>query len=115
MKIKTTTKNIRYLDPIAFGYCEIQDFERFFWDPLYYTAWIYGWKQDTYKVGSYYISTGYSPVWKHINYDLLKKYRIKLEKLLKKLDQKWIHNYYDKQPKVIKLFIELLEKNSQLD
>ena len=59
MKVRTTQKTIRELKPICFWYCEIQNLLRYE-NPIFYTAWQYGRKADTYNIDWIWIETGYS-------------------------------------------------------
>lgn len=81
MKIQIKEKDARELDCLAVWYCDLQ-YLLYYKNPIFYTAGIYGWKADFYNVGRLYISTGYAPVWKPVNYELCKKYDRKAEKIL---------------------------------
>lgn len=59
MKVRTTQKTIRELKPICFWYCKIQELLHFE-NPIFYTAWQYGRKADTYNIDWLWIETGYS-------------------------------------------------------
>ena len=99
-KYKTTDREQRENNGIVlgFGYCEIQNIERYL-KPNAYTAGAYGWRADFYEMDGYTISTGYSP----LNYisktgfkdiDAFRKTRAEilrgeLMKLEKKLDKKF--------------------------
>jgi len=63
MKYKTTDReqrNNNYL-VVAFGYCSIQNVERFL-SPSAYTCGVYGWRADFYNFGNVTLSTGYAPL-----------------------------------------------------
>lgn len=90
-KYKTTDKEQRENNTliIAFGYCEIQNLERYI-NPNAYTCGIYGWRADFYEFSGFTISTGYAPL-DFIRYkiekkrhDWIKKQILKLEKKLEK-------------------------------
>lgn len=62
-KYKTTNREQRENNAIVlgFGYCEIQNIERFLRANAY-TAGVYGWRADFYEMDGYTISTGYNPL-----------------------------------------------------
>ena len=81
MKARTTKKELRTLPNLyGFWYCSIWYLLSPF-DPIYYTAWIYGRCEDVYKIGDYYISTWYSSTWKSIDYKIVEKYNNKAKEL----------------------------------
>lgn len=64
MKYRTTEKEQKENASciLGFGYCQIQYIEGFL-QPESYTAGVYGWKADFYRItNNVVISTGYSPV-----------------------------------------------------
>lgn len=90
-KYKTTDKEQRDNNSliIDFGYCDIQNIERYL-KANAYTSGIYGWRADFYEFAGFTISTGYSPLklvrYKAENsrYAWIKKEILKLEKKLEK-------------------------------
>ena len=60
MKFKTTTKAIKngYSNVKRAGYCEIQTLLRGV-TPIAYTAGVYGWNYDVYRINGVTICTGY--------------------------------------------------------
>lgn len=90
-KYKTTDKEQRENNTliIDFGYCEIQNIERYLRANAY-TAGLYGWRADFYEFSGFTISTGYAPL-KFMRYKVensryawIKKEILKLEKKLEK-------------------------------
>lgn len=90
----------------AVGYCGMQNLLRY-QDRLGYTHGVYGWNFDVYKIDDCVISTGYrGMVGKSINYDLLRKYELKAEKII----HDWTIPYEKSKQEVNDLLFELLEK-----
>lgn len=63
MKYKTTDREQRQNNTtvIGFGYCEIQNIERYLRANAH-TCGIYGWRADFYEFDGFTISTGYQPL-----------------------------------------------------
>ena len=80
MKVKTTERVIRQLNPLWIGYCEAQ-FLLTYQNPIYYTAWIYGRKSDIYRIENFFISTGYWYVGERPDYNLVRNYDDKARKI----------------------------------
>lgn len=83
MKFKTTSKAMRenYHNAIKLGYCEAQtllsDYE-----PIAYSAGIYGWNCDYYLIDNVLIVTGYRDMFgRDIPYKIVDKYEQKAEKI----------------------------------
>lgn len=73
MKYRTTKKAVKagYGTIYAIGYCNLQHL-LYFNNPVGYTANQYGWACDIYDMGNgVAITTGYSPIGTHIEYDLI--------------------------------------------
>lgn len=88
------------------GYCDMQNLLHF-QDRLGYTHGVYGWNFDVYKIDGCVISTGYrGMVGKSINYDLLREYELKAEKII----NDWNKPYEQSKQEVNNLLFELLEK-----
>lgn len=84
MKIKVTKKQIMkgYYNIICTGYCNLQALLNYV-EPDYYTCGVYGWNSDVYKINNNTcIVTGYRPFGNIRNYDLVKKYEQKAEKII---------------------------------
>lgn len=114
MKIKVTEKQIKegYKNIIDIGYCDLQHLLRYF-DADYYTAGIYGWNADIYKINySTCIVTGYRPFGNiYASYNgICKKYDEKAQKLYYKYDN------YEKQLKAAeKLLQKFIDEALQLN
>lgn len=72
-KTRTTKKAIknRYSNILALGYCELQSLLAYL-RPFAYSAGVYGWACDYYRVGDAIISTGYSPIGVRAKYERVK-------------------------------------------
>ena len=90
MKLKTTKKAIRENSNniIRLGYCEIQSLLNC-QNPFAYSAGVYGWRCDYYEIDGVIISTGYSPIGKHVDYKTVKKYEKQAEKINCNYDLRW--------------------------
>ena len=87
-KYKTTDKQQKENNTlvIAFGYCEIQNLERYL-NPCAYTAGVYGWRADFYEFCGFTISTGYAPL-DFIRYKIEKKRHDWIKKQIQKIEKK---------------------------
>lgn len=105
MKVKAKESDLKnsYNKIISIGYCEAQFLLRYV-DPYYYTCGVYGWKSDNYVLNGVLISTGYAPVNGLRNYDLVKKYEAKAEKV--QFNEKL--NWEEKKKKTNKLLEKLV-------
>ena len=112
MKVQVTKKEIRenYYNIISIGYCEAQFMLRHL-APDYYSAGIYGWSCDYYKINNNtIISTGYNPVKGIEDHDIIKKYENKAEKISHNKKYSW-DTIQKKLSKNLDNFIkEMLEK-----
>ena len=91
MKVKVTKKEIRenYNNIITIGYCNAQFMLRHL-APDYYSAGTCGWSCDYYKINNNtIISTGYSPIKGIENYNIVKKYEKKAEKINHNNNYNW--------------------------
>lgn len=83
IKARVTFREVRegFCNVYSVHYCGIQDIEQYL--PCYfYSCGIYGWNCDYYVVsGSTVISTGYRPIGKDLNYDVVEKYNTEFSKL----------------------------------
>ena len=120
MKYKTTDREQRQNNNtvIGFGYCEIQNLERYL-TPNAYTCGIYGWRADFYEFDGFTISTGYQPLTYY--FAKLNKKRglfikaeiLKLEKKLEKKAYKFQQNGdWNKAHKEINKKIEKIYKKA---
>ena len=101
MKARITDKDARDCVSFAIGYCDAQYLLRAF-NPVFYTAGVYGRKSDIYNINGLYIATGYGPVGEHIDYDTVRKFDKKAQKI-------W-SNYEEKREKRAKKVEKLLTK-----
>lgn len=91
MKYRTTKREIRNCGATVYkvGYCNLQNLLRFN-DPFAYSGGVYGWACDYYRIGGTFdgviISTGYNPIGKIIDYNILKEYDGKAGKILANYD-----------------------------
>lgn len=120
MKYKTTDREQRQNNNtvIGFGYCEIQNLERYL-RPNAYTCGIYGWRADFYEFDGFTISTGYQPLtyyFAKLNEKrglFIKAEILKLEKKLEKRAYKFQQNGdWNKGRKEINKKIEKIYKKA---
>ena len=78
IKLKTTKKAIKESGKkiIKVGYCDLQYLLNYK-SAFAYSAGVDGWACDYYEFNNIIISTGYNPIGKNVNYDLLKEYEKK--------------------------------------
>lgn len=87
MKIKTTQRDMKeaYGSRLyAVGYCDLQHLLQYKSPIAYSTSNMYGWRCDLYwfedeKIA---LTTGYAPVGKRLDSDLISKYDVKAEKIV---------------------------------
>lgn len=107
MKLKTTKTAIKqgFNTVISIGYCDLQNLLDYI-SPFAYSAGIYGWSCDYYEIGNVCISTGYQPIGQSINYDLIREYETRAEKIKynSSLD------YSEKKAQVTELLNEFIKK-----
>ena len=82
MKFKVTRKEMKenYNTIISIGYCKAQNLLKH-QNPIAYSAGVYGWSCDYYDIGGVLISTGYAPIGKSPDYDVIRKYDLQAEKI----------------------------------
>lgn len=86
MKLKATKTQIKrnYWQLLSIGYCSADSLLSYV-NPFGYSEGVYGWACDYYEIsgkfGTVCISTGYSPIGKSVNFELLKEYEAKAQKL----------------------------------
>lgn len=75
MKFKTTKKEMKqgYVKILSIGYCNLQNL-LYYTSPIAYSSGSNGWCCDYYDIDNVCISTGYSPIGKTVNYDIIEKY-----------------------------------------
>lgn len=80
MKLKTTNKQIRnnFNTIISIGYCDLQVLLSYK-KPFAYNAGTYGWNCDFYEVDNVCLSTGYRPIGKSVNYEIIRRYEKQAE------------------------------------
>ena len=82
MKLQTTKKaiNNNFSEIIKIGYCDLQNLLEYS-GPFAYSAGLYGWSCDYYEIGNVCISTGYQPIGESVNFELIREYETKAEKI----------------------------------
>jgi len=109
MKFKTTAKAIRNNGGkiIAIGYCGAQYLLRYERE-IAYTAGTYGWNFDVYDIDGITVCTGYRGMpGKHIDYETLREYETKAEKI--------VCNYkmpYEEQKAAVQSLLREMLKNA---
>ena len=105
MKAKVTKAAVKndFNSIISLGYCDIQ-YLTYFKRPFAYSCGVYGWSCDYYDIDGICLSTGYSPIGKNANYELMRKYEAKAQKLV----TDYTINYDLKAKKVNKLLTEFI-------
>ena len=81
-KFRVTRKDLQrnYGRIIAVGYCGACNLLRYS-NPVGYGCGVYGWNFDVYEVGGVAICTGYRPAGRGANWEILKEYERKAEKV----------------------------------
>ena len=107
MKLKTTKSVIKngFNTIISIGYCSAQ-YLLYYKNPFAYSAGVYGWSCDYYQIGNKCISTGYSPIGKDLDYNLLNEFETKAQAIV----HSYSIEYKDKEQQVNDLLNELLNK-----
>lgn len=110
MKLKTTKKQIiNYYNKIySVGYCEAQFLLEGI-SPFAYSKGIYGWACDYYEIEDICISTGYNPIGESIDYNLVRKYDNKANKVLSNYNL----DYQKRKNKVNKLLVKFINEIKQ--
>ena len=106
MKLKTTKTQIKnnFNTIVSIGYCGIQ-YLTYFKNPFAYSSGSCGWSCDYYEIENVCLSTGYNPIGQNIDYNLIRKYELKAQKIV--LD--YNTNYEIREKKVNKLLIEFIK------
>lgn len=108
MKFKVTKKSILegYKNIICTGYCSLGNLLKYK-EADFYTWGVYGWNSDIYKINSNtVIVTGYRPFGNIENYNLIKEYEQKAEKIVYNYNISW----QEQEKKLEKLIDELVKK-----
>lgn len=107
MKLKTTKNQVKnsFVNIVSIGYCDIQ-YLTYYKSPFAYSCGVYGWSCDYYNIDGVCLSTGYSPIGKSADYNLIKKYELKAGKIVRDYNI----NYDTKVKKVNKLLSEFVSK-----
>lgn len=110
MRLKATKTQIKnnFKNIISIGYCDIQ-YLTYYKNPFAYSSGAYGWNCDYYEIENVCLSTGYSPIGKDIDYEIIRKYELKARKIV--LD--YNIDYKMREKKVNKLLIEFIKKSIQ--
>ena len=89
-KYKVTRKEIkeRFSTILKIGYCNAQHLLSCE-NEFAYSTRAEGWACDYYNIDGIIISTGYAPIGKETNYNLLREYEQKAEKIRYNYDLKW--------------------------
>ena len=103
MTLQLKKKDLKEMNVLKFGYCEIQNIERFLKE-IGYTCWLYGRNETIYSIewSSYYISTWYRPTGtRPLNIkkwiDLDKKIESRKYKVFETWSREKKHNYINKK------------------
>jgi hypothetical protein len=105
LKLKAAKKDFKNKNVLKVGYCEL-DYLLSYVEPFAYSSGVYGWSCDYYNIDGVIISTGYSPIGKSLDYDIIKKYENEARKIL--LDNN--SSYDNKKEKVNNLLNELVQE-----
>ena len=106
MKLKTTKTQIKnnFNTIISIGYCNVQ-YLTYYKNPFAYSSGVNGWACDYYEIENVCLSTGYNPIGQNVDYNLVRKYELKAQKIV--LD--YNINYKIKEKKFNKLLIEFIK------
>jgi hypothetical protein len=107
MKLKTTKNQVKnnFNTILSIGYCDIQ-YLTYYKRPFAYSCGVYGWSCDYYEIENVCLSTGYSPIGQNVDYNLMRKYEAKAQKIVTDYNV----NYDIKVKKVNKILIEFINK-----
>lgn len=111
MKLQTTKRNIRenFGAILSIGYCSADSLLQHV-NPFGYSAGVYGWACDYYDFGGVCISTGYNPIGKSVNYELLKEYN----EAAQKINSNYQLDYIERKESTNKLLKEFISKQMEL-
>lgn len=107
MKAKLTKSAVKnnFNSILSLGYCDIQ-YLTYYKRPFGYSCGVYGWSCDYYEIENVCLSTGYSPIGENVDYNLMRKFEAKAQKIV--ID--YNINYDLKVKKVNKLLTEFINK-----
>jgi len=108
MKLKTTKTQIKnnFNTIVSIGYCDIQ-YLTYYKNPFAYSSGVNGWACDYYEIENICLSTGYSPIGQNVDYNLIRKYELKAQKIV--LDYNIDYKIREKKiNKLLKDFINLI-------
>lgn len=107
MKLKTTKKAIRQSGQtvLKIGYCNAQFLLRFK-SAFAYSARVEGWACDYYEVNGVIISTGYDPIGKKVDYNLIREY----DDQARQICGDYARSYEDQEAAVNALLDEFIKK-----
>lgn len=107
MKLKTTKKQVRnyYSKIYSIGYCQAQNLLEGV-TPFAYSSGNYGWSCDYYEIEDTCISTGYSPIGKSVDFDLLRKY----DKKANEIRSNYNIDYQKRKNKINKLLVKFINE-----
>ena len=83
MKLRTLKKEINnsYNTVLKVGYCQLQTL-LIRKAPFAYSCGVYGWSCDYYDINGVCISTGYTPIGKRMDYNLVNEYERKAKEVI---------------------------------
>ena len=107
MKLKTTKKAIKASGQkiLCIGYCNAQYLLKGK-NPFAYSVRAEGWACDYYEINDVIVSTGYAPMGDKIDYEILKKYEIKAEKIANDYNL----GYEEREEKINSLLNKFIEE-----
>ena len=105
MKYRTSKKEIttNFGIVVCCGYCDLQNLFNYV-TPESYTCGTYGWNADIYGFGGTAIVTGYRPFGTHLDYEVVREYDKKAERILYDREIP----YDDRKPMIDKLIQDFL-------
>ena len=105
-KYKVTRKEIkeRYSNILQIGYCDAQHLLTY-QNEFAYSTRAEGWACDYYNINGVIISTGYAPIGKKVDRNILRNYDEKAREITRNNNLSW----EEKQEQVNSLLIEFLE------
>jgi len=107
MKLKATKTAIKqgFNIILSIGYCDIQYLTKYK-NPFAYSCGSDGWHCDYYEIDDVCLSSGYSPIGKKVDYELMRKYELKAQKIVYDYNLE----YKIRVKKVNKLLLEFINK-----
>ena len=110
MKAKVTKLAVKqsYNTILSLGYCDVQ-YLTYYQRTFGYSCGVYGWSCDYYDIDGVCLSTGYNPIGENVDYNLMRKFEAKAQKIVTDYNIK-----YDlKVKKVNKLLTEFINLSKQ--